>query len=134
MGGILISIVLTSIEPLCLGAYSSPLSIYVAGIAFCFFKRVSCSPWVGELCCFLGPSIFSVYLLHTHKLGFMVINNAKESLARFSIPYPLICLMVAIMIFIVCLGIDLMRRAIINVILCILKADKKCLFYITHVK
>ena len=70
--------------------------------------------------------MFSVYLLHTHKLGFFIISNVKNSLARFSIPYPLVCLMVAIMIFTVCLSIDLMRRAIIRVILCALKADSEC--------
>lgn len=33
--------------------------------------------------------MFSVYLLHTHKLGFMIINNVKESFVTFLIPYPL---------------------------------------------
>lgn len=117
VGGValLLLVVITSIHPLCLGAYSSPFSILVAAILFSICRRMSCPEWLGKLCVFLAPSLFSIYLLHTHAFGFGLIKSGKAWLTVQGVPYPVACLSAGVAVFVVCLAVDLCRRGLVGV-------------------
>ena len=111
---LLLLIVVSSFYPLCMGAYSSPVSIGVAAIAFTLVRRVPCPAWVGRFCAFLAPSLFSVYLLHTHAFGFHRIAVYKNYLLELHVPYLVTCVLLGVGVFSVCVVVDLVRRAVLK--------------------
>ncbi len=109
LGGVIL-LAITALYPLCLGAYSSPFSILIAGMCFCVCKGFVLPVWLDKACLFVAPSLFSIYLIHTNKLGFQVIRILKTSLTNVGCPYSLSCLGIAVVFFTGCLAIDLVRR------------------------
>ena len=112
--GLAVLISITAIYPLCLGAYSSPFSIMVAGVCFSKCKRLALPVWLDRICSFVGPSLFSIYLIHTNHFGFDTIKAMKSFLTDVGCPYSLSCMGVACLVFITCLAIDMIRRLLLS--------------------
>ncbi len=95
-----------------LGEYSSPFAVLLAATMFYVFKAIPFPQWVGTVASFLGPSMFSVYLLHSHGgFGFHLIKSAENILVdEKGINVYLVYFLVASSVFIGCTVLDMPRR------------------------
>ena len=60
---------------------------------------------------FLGPSMFTVYLLHSNRLGFDLMTRLEERWTDIQgWPLPIVYFSVAAIVFCVCVAVDLPRR------------------------
>ena len=94
--------------------YNSPLVLSLAVFGFLVFKRSRFPAWIGTTCAFLSPSLFSVYLIHegcnrfvshavyNRYLFFKMGNGAIAEVATI--------VLAAILVFAVCILLDLVRR------------------------
>lgn len=93
-----------------LAPYNSPFAFCIAAGAFVLFKRfVRCGRWV----LVVAPSMFSVYLLHSTKPGIDFIRESAKYLVAQGMSRCVTFLIVAMVLFAVCLTIDLMRRFVL---------------------
>lgn len=97
-----------------LGFYhmNSPFSLGLACLTFIAFKRVKLGEFAtGQICGFVTPSLFSIYLIHTHGAGFEWIHRMEHWLFEAQgCPYLIGVTAVAIVVFMTCLIADLPRR------------------------
>lgn len=90
-----------------LAPYNSLFAFCIAAGLFVLFKRfVKCGEWV----LFVAPSMFSVYLLHSTKPGLDFIREAGNYIVAQGMSKYIMFLIVAIVLFVVCVTIDLVRR------------------------
>lgn len=68
----------------------------------------------GGILAFLAPSLFSVYLIHTNVFGFSVITRLHVELADCHVPMVVSCICIAVLVFVVCCMIDIMRRLLLK--------------------
>lgn len=113
-GVVIVALILTSIYPLHLGAYSSPFSIFVAAFLFEWFRHVKVPRVIAHVCVVLVPSLFSIYLLHTHAIGGILIGNAKNLLRGFGLCFPFVCIIIGMGLFFGCFLLDVVRRGLIK--------------------
>lgn len=106
-----------------LGAYSSPLVVATAMFLFLTFLRVRIPTSFGRICLFLSPSMFSVYLLHDGCHGVavwpIIVGVERwffEKIGNGVISQCASICMTAMVIFVVCVAIDLIRRACLGLL------------------
>lgn len=102
-----------------LGAYSSPLVVSTAAFLFMTFLRLSIPRSVCRICLFLSPSMFSVYLLLDGCHGrvvWPVISMIERRICTImgsgDVTMLLSIVVTAVVVFLVCVLIDLSRRGI----------------------
>lgn len=105
-----------------LGDYSSPLALTMAVLVFFTFLRIKLKPKLERIILFIAPSMFSIYLIHTNKLGFTIIKELEMLLDKNSVPLILTIPLTAFTVFCICLGVDLIRRCFAKLI----KGCTKC--------
>lgn len=89
--------------------YNSPFAFCIAAGLFILFKRfVKCGEWV----LFVAPSMFAVYLLHVTQPGIAFIREAGNYIVAQGMSKYIMFIIVAIVLFVACLAIDLVRRFI----------------------
>ena len=105
-------------------SYASPLIVICATSLFMTFTKVRFPQFLGRVCLYLGPSMFSVYLLHAgcHKVvAATLISRFEATLNSVLIPGPigivLNLVITAVVVFVVCVGIDLLRRTSVALLL-----------------
>lgn len=96
--------------------YASPCTLAVAIFAFSFFRCVRVPACCGGLLKFVGPSIFSVYLLHTHASGFAWMSRYGEWLLSAGLGRHATYLAVAVTTFSICLVLDMPRRGVVRLV------------------
>ena len=69
----------------------------------------------GRLWRVLAPSMFSVYLLHTNGFVFGKIRYCVDGLVETGCPRFAAFILLAIAIFLVCIGVDMLRRSVLRV-------------------
>ena len=93
--------------------YDAPIMWMTAVAAFLFFKRLQPPAWLTRAVCFLGPSMFGVYLFHESPMR-VVLYQLPETWLSDNCPWmptAVILLGCAAFTFAVSLGVDLLRRA-----------------------
>lgn len=109
LGVVLIPLlVLTAIG---LGDYASPFATALAAVTFLLFKRLRLPTWLARVFLFLGSSMFAVYLLHTNRVGLpFLINTQRVLIDKVGIPlYPSFVLS-ALVVFVIAIATDMVRR------------------------
>lgn len=96
-----------------LGDYNSPFAIAVAGGIFFILKDCGIPVWLGRVCTWLGPSMFTVYLLHSHRHAFGYLTIVHDSLLRKGFSLVAAYLMTALIVFFLCVVADLPRRCVV---------------------
>jgi len=98
-------------------SYLAPHVILMAVAMLVLFDRyVRCPNWLGKLCVWLAPSMFSVYLLHgLPACSYFLRDVAPVWLIGNGINQWVALLLGAITCFALCVSIDLMRRGALNV-------------------
>lgn len=90
--------------------YNSPVAICIAALSFIGFKRIKFPVLVERVSIWLGPSMFSVYLLHSHPAAFAYMSGLEDVLLAEHVPMVVVYLLTALVVFIVCVVIDIPRR------------------------
>ena len=96
-----------------LGDYNSPFAVAIAGSVFFIFINFAVPSWLGNVCVWLGPSMFSVYLMHSHGYAWWYLKRIEDCLSANSVPMPIVYGLTAIAVFIMCLLADFLRRIIL---------------------
>lgn len=94
------------------GMYHSPFAALLAASSFYAVKRVDASDaaWLRAVS-FVTPSLFSIYLLHSHtNAGFPIMKALENALAD-RMPVACAYFATAVIVFASCLLLDLPRRA-----------------------
>ena len=99
-----------------LGDYNSPFAVAVASSVFFLLKNCNISTWVGNACVWIGPSMFSVYLVHSHGQAWGYLKAIEDMLLAHSLPLPMVYMLTAIVVFGVCLLADLPRCIMVKFI------------------
>ena len=63
-----------------LGDYNSPFALIIAGCTLLLFRESRLPNSIGKVCAQLGPSMFSIYLLHSHGLAWRYLRSVQEFL------------------------------------------------------
>ncbi len=93
-----------------MGDYDSPFSIGIATCIFLLFMRVRLPHWLQSLFIVLAPSMFSVYLMHSHGLAWGYLALVEDWLLNHGVPLGFAYLLTAVTVFVVCVVGDLPRR------------------------
>ena len=95
--------------------YHAPFVWVIALAALLFFLRLRVWNWLGRVACFLGPSMFGIYLLHESRLQVYLYQRPEAWMsAHFpQLPSVLIVLAAALLCFTITLSVDLLRRALL---------------------
>lgn len=93
-----------------LGAYNFPIAVLFALSAFHVVKRWIVLPrFVERMVVWLSPSVFAIYVLHANDYSYRIMAHMVEALRSF-VPMGMAFALVAILVFCICLMIDLIRR------------------------
>lgn len=92
--------------------YNSPVAICIATLTFVWFKGLKMPEWLGRVCVWLGPSMFSIYLLHSHTASFAYMQKLEDCLLGANLPLALMYAVTAVVVFLLCVVADLPRRLI----------------------
>lgn len=95
------------------GSYHSPFSVTLAASAFMLIRKVRISNALARIIAVVNPSLFVVYMLHSRELvGFPLIRAFEGYLAKMlpKIGGGAIIVLSAIVVFGVCLALDVPRR------------------------
>ncbi len=92
-----------------LGRYSSPIAVIVAAFSFSLFTMVEMPKAIGRMATFMGPSMFSIYLLQTNDFGIAVIKTVPQHIST-----PVSFFVTASILFFGGLAIDVVRRLVVQ--------------------
>ena len=96
--------------------HNSPFSLLLAATSFAGIKGIRIPDMVSRIIQILSPSMFSVYLLHTHKdIGFVLIKRFEDMLISSGLPLICTWIVAAITVFVVAVLLDVPRRLIVRV-------------------
>ena len=95
--------------------HNSPFSLLFVFSIFALIKYIEIPDFLSRVIMLLAPSIFPVYLIHTHqKIGFVLIRRFEDCLFEvLGLPFPVIWLLVACTVFIASSILDMPRRCIV---------------------
>ena len=103
--------------PICFGLMLAGLwsfawvpSFIVTCIAFEYVKGLRLPDWLAKACIFAAPSMFSVYLLHICNCTHLMWSFEVYCVENLKMPLCIMFIATAIVTFVVCLVVDLMRR------------------------
>ena len=99
-----------------LGDYNSPFAVVLAGCVFLIVKGCRIPSWLGRICAFLGPSMFSVYLMHSHGQAWSYLVRIENAILGMGMPICIAYVGTAAVIFLVCVLLDMPRRIIVYIV------------------
>ena len=95
-----------------LGDYNSPFALTLAGSVLLLIKNCRISKHLGSVCAWLGPSMFSVYLMHSHGYGWGYLRMIQDGLIDKDVPIGIGYFLTALTVFCACTVADLPRRLV----------------------
>lgn len=98
-----------------LSDYNSPFSLILATCVFLLLKDCYIPKSIVKICQWLVPSMFTVYLIHSHRYAWGYLKVYFDRILSFNIPLMIAYLFTAITIFIFCLLLDFPRRIICKI-------------------
>lgn len=113
--------VLWALTGIGLGDYNSPFAFALAACMFVVFgkalRSVNGESWFGRVISFMSPSMFSVYLLHTHDFGFSLIKQVESILVNTGgVNAHISILLTALVMFVGAFLLDLPRRLAVGLV------------------
>ena len=99
--------------------YNSPIAFLFAASLFYFFQRISLqNVFLTKMVLWIAPSMFFVYLYHSHQdPGFQMIKAFETQLVNSGLNIPFVWFLTAVIIFVLGVGIDVLRRVLVGRIL-----------------
>ena len=93
-----------------LGDYNSPFSVLLSAGMLFLFKITYFPKWLAKVGSWLGPSMFSVYLLHSHGEAWGYLRRFEKLQVEHGIPIVGVYMLTALTVFAVCMIADIPRR------------------------
>ena len=106
--------------------YNSPFDFMFAFGLFCLFRRkfVNEESFLAKAVLFVSPSLFFVYLYHSHpNPGFEILAKFQGFIVNIGVPIPFAWLLIAIFIFVVGIAVDSIRRILFHFYRAVIKHD-----------
>lgn len=97
--------------------YNNPIVIILGISAFVLFLRARMPSWFKKAGLFMGPSMFSVYLLHeatNHELSVALYKQIPVCLGRGAIQQLATIFIIACLVYFICIGLDILRRIVLQ--------------------
>lgn len=89
---------------------NSPIAFVLAAAVFILFSRIRIPAFSAKVLEFLGPSMFSVYLIHTNEFGGRMINVLERYFDSIFPHYAFGIVLAALILFLGAIVLDLPRR------------------------
>ena len=93
-----------------LNDYNSPFALVIAAGAFLLLLRMKIPTWLSRICIWLGPTMFSVYLMHSHGYAWKYLTAVEEYFLNVGVRLPFAYLLTAMCVFCTCVVWDMPRR------------------------
>ena len=94
-----------------LECYASPAALLSSAGLFFAMKRIKWARKVGDKLLWMCPSLFSVYLMHAHKVpGFEIFAQIKQSVIEYGMSDLIVWTVSSLIVFSACLALDMPRR------------------------
>ena len=93
-----------------LNDYNSPFALVIAAGTFLLLLRMKMPTWLSRICMWLGPTMFSVYRMHSHGYAWKYLTAVEEYFLNVGVRLPFAYLLTAACVFCVCIMLDLPRR------------------------
>lgn len=95
--------------------YNSPLDFVFAFGLFYFFRNMNIrSDMISKAICLVSPSLFFVYLYHSHQTpGFVILEKFQTWMVDGGIPVLLAWVLAGVSIFVIGIAIDSVRRGMV---------------------
>ena len=93
-----------------LNDFNSPFSLLLAGGFLLLMRNLKMPHWLGHAFAWLGPSMFSVYLLHSHEHAWKYLKVVQDWSLSIGMPLGIAYLVTAMTVFLVCILADVPRR------------------------
>lgn len=90
--------------------YNSPFALLMAALTFLAFQRWQAPSWLGTVGVWLAPSMFSVYLIHSHGYAWGYLKASEDWLMGYGLPIWGAWILMALAIFVLGVGLDMPRR------------------------
>ncbi len=90
--------------------YNSPFALLIAGCVFLMIKGCHMPRLAGRVCAWLGPSMFSVYLMHSHGHAWRYVKAFQDGVLAHGAPLVIGYLLTAFAVFAICVIADMPRR------------------------
>ena len=108
-----------------LGDYNSPIAFALAAVCFFMFARIKLTDRYWKFLNFLGPSMFSVYLLHTNEVGVKFITYIRDYMLK-GVSSSFGCaFLTACCVFVACVLLDMPRRMAVATISLLRNRDSR---------
>ncbi len=89
---------------------NSPVEFALSAAVLILFSRIQLPKFLANAVAFLGPSMFSVYLIHTNEFGGRMINVLERNFDAIMPHYAFGIVLTAIILFFGAMALDLPRR------------------------
>lgn len=97
--------------------YASPGALLSSAGFFFVIKRMKWARKIGDKLLWVCPSLFSVYLMHAHKVpGFEIFAQLKQIVIGYGMPDLVVWTLSSLIVFTVCLALDTPRRLFVYAI------------------
>ena len=110
----IVFVVCIALAMLRIGKFNSPISIGITIASFVLVKRIRIPRRLSEAAIWMGPSMFSVFLIHANKWCLGSMRGYVDSIVSYGLPFPFAFIIVAGGIFVGGLLLDLPRRIIVG--------------------
>ena len=110
---LLLSVVASAIG---LNDYNSPFALAIAFGTFYLAKNAKECRFAGRVCSWLGPSMFSVYLLHSSGRTWWALAKCEDFLLGLGMPIVAVWGVTAFAVFTVCVAFDIPRRLFVGLL------------------
>lgn len=98
-------------------SYTSPFIIISAISLFMFFVNMKVKKKTATIISIVGPSAFSVYIIHYNKYMWQVCCDLLSGISKFNVTLlPFIVLLCTAIVFVACILIDFARRCLFKII------------------
>lgn len=97
--------------------YSSPIILLLSVCLFTLFKKMRLPLAWGGVCGVIAPSTFSIFLLHGHRYGIHTLLKIEDWIISHGISVTGSYIIAAILVFLICLLLDVLRRVAIQGVL-----------------
>ena len=100
-----------------LGDYNSPFAFAIASGTFLLAMRMKIPIWLSRICAWLGPTMFSVYLIHSHGYAWKYLEVIENGFLNAGFGLPFAYIFTATSVFCVCVVLDVPRRMLSRILI-----------------
>ena len=104
--------------------YNAP-HVWILAIALInYVNELKVPWWIGNVCSFIAPSMFAVYIMHTNTYLFRnLITSCEECLMHKGVNGLVAIILTALSMFMLCVCVDLVRRFVVRMLMVVINGS-----------